>query len=196
VSAGAQAATELGTGDVEGLDASGDLINGAVLVGVGEVGNHLELDDLDAELVLVLLDGVLGIVRAVEVLTLGVGTRTSVVTADNEVGGTMVLTDDGVPDGLTGTTHTHSQTEQTQNGHAVGVTGEESLVGADTGEVVNVTGLGETDNGVDQDIGLARAGRADGKLAVSTVHRVTSLESNDTGPAQLVEVDAQLRGSV
>jgi hypothetical protein len=108
----------------------------------------------------------------------------------------MVLTDDGVPDGLTGTTHTHSQTEQTQNGHAVRVTGEESLVGADTGEVVNVTGLGETDDGVDQDVSLARAGRADGKLTVSTVHGVTGLESDDTGPAQLVEVDAQLRGSV
>lgn len=196
VGAGAQTATELGTGDVEGLDASGDLVNGAVLIGVGQVGDHLELDDLDAELVLVLLDGVLGIVGTVEVLTLGVGARTGVVTTDNEVGGTMVLTDDGVPDGLTGTTHTHGQAEQTQNGHAVGVAGQESLVGADTGEVVNVTGLGQTDDGVDQDIGLAGASRADSQFTVSTVHGVTGLESDDTGPAQLVEVDTQFRGGV
>jgi hypothetical protein len=196
VSAGAQTTAQLGTGDVEGLHASGDLVNGAVLIGVGEVGNHLEFDDLDAELVLVLLDGVLSIVGAVEVLALGVGTRTGVVTTDNEVGGTMVLTDDGVPDGLTGTTHTHGQTQETQDGHAVGVAGKESLVGADTGEVVNVTGLGETDNGVNQDIGLAGTGRADSQLTVGTVHGVTSLESDDTGPAQLVEVDTQLCGGV
>jgi hypothetical protein len=119
-----------------------------------------------------------------------------VVTADNEVSGTVVLTDDSVPDGLTGTTHTHGQAEQTQNGHAVGVAGEQGLVGADTGEVVNVTGLGQTDDGVDQDIGLAGASRADGQLTVSTVHGVTGLESDDAGPAQLVEVDAQLSGGV
>ena len=196
VSTGAQTATELGTGDVEGLDASGDLVNGTVLISVGQVGNHLELDNLNAELVLVLLNGVLGIVGAVEVLALRVGTRTGVITTNNEVGGTVILTDDSVPDGLTGTTHTHGQTEQTQDGHAVGVTGKESLVGADTGEVVNVTGFGKTDNGVDQDIGLARAGRADSQFTVSTVHGVTSLESDNTGPAQLVEVDTQFSGGV
>lgn len=196
VSTGAETATELGTRDVQGLDTLGDLVNRAVLVGVGQVGDHLELNDLDAELVLVLLDGVLGIVGAVEVLTRGVLTGTSVVTADNEVGGTVVLTDDGVPDGLTGTTHTHSQTQQTQSGHAVGVAGDEGLVGADTGEVVDVTGLGQTDDGVDQDIGLAGAGRANSQFTVSTVHGVTGLESDNAGPAQFVEVNAQFSGSV
>jgi hypothetical protein len=156
----------------------------------------LEFHDLDSELGLVLLDSVLGIVGAVEILALGVGTRTGVVTTDNEVGGTMILADDGVPDGLTGTTHAHGQTEETQDGHAVGVAGKESLIGADTGEVVNVTGLGETDDGVNQDIGLAGTSRADSQLTVSTVHRVTSLESDDAGPAQFVEVDAQLCGGV
>lgn len=193
---GAQTTAELGTGDVEGLDASGDLVNGAVLVGIGEVGDHLEFDNLDAELILVLLDGVLSIVGTVEILALGVGTRTGVVTTNNEVGSTMVLADDGVPDGLTGTTHTHGQTEETQDGHAVGVTGKERLVCADTGEVVNVTGLGQTDNRVNQDIGLAGTSRADSQLTVSTVHGVTGLESDDAGPAQFVEVDAQLCGGV
>lgn len=196
VGAGAQTAAQLGTGNVQSLDALGDLVDGAVLVGVGQVGDHLELDDLDTELILVLLNGVLGIVGAVEVDTLGVLTGTSVVTADNEVSGTVVLTDNSVPDSFTGTTHTHGQAEQTQNGHAVGVAGKESLVSADTGEVVNVTGLGQTDDGVDQDICLARASRADGQLTVSTVHGVTGLEGDDAGPAQLVEVDAQLSGCV
>lgn len=196
VSTGAETTAQLSTGDVQGLDASGDLVDGAVLVGVREVSDHLELDDLDTELILVLLNGVLSIVGAVEVLALGVATGTGVVTADNEVSGTVVLTDDSVPDGLTGTTHTHGKAEQTQNGHAVGVTGEEGLIGTDTSEVVNVTRLGQTNDGVDQDVSLARASRADGQLTVSTVHGVTGLESDNAGPAQLVEVNAELSGGV
>jgi hypothetical protein len=62
--------------------------------------------------------------------------------------------------------------------------------------VVNVTGLGETDNGVNQDIGLAGASSANGQLTVSTVHGVTGLESDNAGPAQLVEVNTEFGGSV
>lgn len=64
------------------------------------------------------------------------------VTADDEVGSTVVLADNGVPDGLTGTGHTHGKGQKTQDSHSVGVTGQESLVDTDTGEVVDVTGLG------------------------------------------------------
>lgn len=196
MSTGAQTLTQLGTGDVESADISGDLILGLVFINVRAVGDLLELDDLDTQLTLVLLDSVLSVVRPVEVLALGVLTGTGVVTTNNEVSGTMVLPDDGVPDGLTGTTHTHGQGQKTQDGHTVGVTGEESLVGTDTGEVVDVTGLGETDNGVDQDVGLVGAGGTDGQLTVSSVHGVSGLESDNSGPAELVEVDTELCGSV
>ena len=196
VSTGAQTLTQLGTGNVKGADISGDLVLGLVFINVRAVGDLLELDDLDTQLALVLLDSVLSVVGAVEVLTLGVLTGTGVVTANNEVGGTMVLPDDGVPDGLTGTTHTHGQGQETQDGHTVGVTGEESLVGTDTGEVVNVTGLGKTNNGVDQDVGLVGAGSTDSQLTVSSVHGVSGLESDNSGPAELVEVDTELCGSV
>lgn len=118
------------------------------------------------------------------------------VTADNEVGRTMVLADNGVPDGLTGTSHAHSQRQKSQDGHAVGVAGHQRLVDTDTGEVVNVTGLGQANNGVDENVGLASAGSADGQLTVSAVHGVPRLESNDLGPAKLVEVQTQFRGCV
>lgn len=196
VSTGAETLAELSTGDIEGADTSGDLVLGAVLVIVGAVGDLLELDDLDAQLGLVLLDGVLSVIRTVELLTLGILTGTGVVTTNNEVSGTMVLPDDGVPDGLTGTTHTHGQGQETQDGHTVRVAGEESLVGTDTGEVVNVTGLGQTDNGVDEDVGLLGAGGTDGQLTVSSVHGVSGLEGDNSVPAELVEVNAQLCGSV
>jgi hypothetical protein len=49
---------------------------------------------------------------------------------------------------------------------------------------------------VDQDIGLASASSTNGQLTVSSVHGVSSLESNNSVPAELVEVNTQLRGGV
>jgi hypothetical protein len=44
---------------------------------------------------------------------------------------------------------------------------------------------------VDEDVGLAGTGSADGQLTVSTVHGVSGLEGDDLGPAKLVEVKAE-----
>lgn len=118
------------------------------------------------------------------------------VTTDDEVGCTVVLADNSVPDGLARTSHTHSKRQKSQDGHAVGVAGHERLVDTDTGEVVNVTGLGQADDGVDEDVGLAGAGSADRQLTVSAVHGVPGLESDDLGPAKLVKVQTQFGGRV
>lgn len=192
--AGAQTVAQLGTRDVEGGGALGDGVARPVLVLLGEVDHLLELNHLDAKLLLVLLDEDLSIVGAVVVLAVLVLAGAGVVTADDEVGGTVVLADHGVPQGLTGTTHAHGEGQQGQGGHAVGVAGQESLVDTDTGEVVDVAGLGQTDDGVDEDVGLLGAGGTDRQLTVSTVHGVSGLESNDLLPAELVEVGSQLRG--
>ena len=196
VGPGAQPLAQLGAGDVQGAGAGGDLVLGLVLVGIGAVGDLLELDDLDAQFVLVLLDGVLGVVGAVEVDALGVLAGPGVVAADDEVGGPVVLPDDGVPDGLAGTAHPHGQRQQTQDGHAVGVAGQEGLVGPHPGEVVDVPGLGQPDDGVDQHVGLLGPGGAHGQLAVRPVHGVAGLEGDHSVPAELVEVNAQFRGGV
>ena len=118
------------------------------------------------------------------------------VTADDEVRCTEVLTDDGVPDCFAGTSHTHGEGEEGEVAHAVGVLGHNGLVDTDTGVVVDVTGLGETDDGVDEDVRLPLAGSADGELTVSTVHGVAGLEGDDLAPGDLVEVCAELSGSV
>lgn len=193
--ASAKTVAQLGAGDVGGASALGDLVTGHVLVAVGEVDHLLELDHLDAELLLVLLHEVLGVIRAVVVLAVLVLAGASVVTADDEVSGTVVLSDDGVPEGLAGTTHAHGQGQESESSHAVGVSGQQSLVDTDTGEVVNIAGLGETDDGLDQDIGLLGASGANRQLTVSSVHGVSGLEGHDLLPAQLVKVGAELRGS-
>lgn len=196
VGASAETTAELSSGNVEGLGASGDLIRGDVLVRVGQVGDLLERHDLNVDLVLVLLDKVLGIVRAVEILAGRILSGASVVTANDEVGGSVVLTDNGVPECLTGTSHAHGQGQERESSHAGGVAANDGLVDTDTSEVVNVTGLSQTNDGVDEDVGLARAGSANSQLAVSTVHGIAGLESNDTGPVELLEVGAELSGSV
>jgi hypothetical protein len=101
-----------------------------------------------------------------------------------------------VPNGLTGATHTHGQGQQTQDGHAVGVSVHQGLVDTHTGEVVDITRLGQTHNGVDEHVSVVGAGSADGQLSVSTMHGVSGLESDDSGPAELVEVEAHLRRGV
>ena len=97
-----------------------------------------------------------------------------------------------MPQSLTRTSHTHSQRKKGEDSHAVGVTGKEGLVDTDTGEVVNVTRFGETNDGVDKDIGLARTSSADSQLTVSAVHGVSGLESDNSGPAKLVKVQTNL----
>jgi hypothetical protein len=114
------------------------------------------------------------------------------ITSNNEMGGTVILADDCVPDSFTGTSHTHSEGKQTEHGHSVGVTRKEGLVDANTSEVVNVTWLSETDDGVNQHVGLASASSADSELPVRSVHRVSCLESDYLGPAELVEVQTEL----
>lgn len=194
--ASAETVAELSSGDVEGANAGWDLILWLVLVRVWEVGHHLERHNLDTELVLVLLNRVLGVVWAVELLALAVLSWAGVITSDNEVGRTEVLANDRVPDSLTRTTHAHGKREETEDGHTVRVAGKECLVDTDTGEMVNVSWLGKTDDWMNEDIGLARTSSANRQLTMSAVHWVAGLESNDAGPAQFVEVKAELSRSV
>jgi hypothetical protein len=97
-----------------------------------------------------------------------------------------------VPDGFAGTAHAHGEGEESENSHAIGIAGHQGLVDADTGEVIDVTRLGKTNDGMDQHIGLARPRSADSQLAMRAVHGVPRLEGHDLLPAQLVKVQTQL----
>ena len=107
VFAGAEPVAEFGAADVEGSDAGWDFVFGTVLVAVGEVGHHLEWDDFDAEFVSVFLNGVLSVVRAVELFAFGILARTRVIPSHDEMCSTVVLPDDSVPYRFSRSTHTH-----------------------------------------------------------------------------------------
>ena len=85
----------------------------SIFIGVWKICHHLELHDFNAKLISVLLNSVLGIIWAVEILASAVLAWTSMVTTDDEVCSTVILTDDGMPDGFTRTAHTHGKTKQT-----------------------------------------------------------------------------------
>lgn len=79
--------------------------------------------------------------------------------------------------------------------------------------MVDVTGLGQTDDGVNEDIGLAGTGSTDSEFPVCAMHGIPGsllevfrtvglgtgipgLESDDLGPAELLKVETEFRGCV
>ena len=114
----------------------------------------------------------LGIIRTIEINTLGVLAGASMVAADDEMCGAVILADDGMPDGFTGTAHAHSEWEETEDSHSIGVAREKRLVDADACEVIDVTGFCEADDGMDENVGLTLAGGTNSELTMSTMHRV------------------------
>jgi hypothetical protein len=62
--------------------------------------------------------------------------------------------------------------------------------------VINVAGLCETDDGVNEDVGLPLTRCAHGQLAVSTVHGIACLEGDYFAPCQFFEMRAKLRRSI
>ena len=187
-STGLEPPAKLCTRDIKSLYTLGYLINRLVLIHRRHISHLLEWHHLNLDLVAVLGDKVLCIIRTIEVLSLRVLPRTSVITNDNEMRRTKVLTDDSVPDGFARTSHTHGEGKESEVTHTVGVLCHDSLVDTNTCVVIDVAGFGETDDGVDEDVGLALTGGEDGEFTVSAVHGVTSLESDDFAPGNFVEV--------
>lgn len=191
-----QSRTELSSGDVGSRSALGNLVDRLVFVRTGKVSHSLEGNHLNVELILVLRNQLLRVVRAVKVLSLRVLAWSSVVSADNEVGRTEVLSDDSVPEGFTRSSHAHRKGEKSEVGHTFGVGRHQGLVGPNTGVVVDISGFGETHNRVDEDVGSALTGGTDGELSVGAMHGVSGLEGNDSPPGELVEVSPELSGGV
>jgi hypothetical protein len=191
-----QSLSEFRTGNIGSWSTLGHLVDRLVLVGTRQVSHSLERNHFNLQLVLELSNELLRVVRTVEVFTLRVLSRSGVITSDNEVGGSEVFSDNSVPNGLSGSSHSHSQRKEGEVSHTFGVRGHERLVSSDTGVVVDISGLGKTDNGVDEDVGPSLTGGSDSKLSVGSVHGVSGLESNDLAPCELVEVVSELGGGV
>lgn len=62
--------------------------------------------------------------------------------------------------------------------------------------MVDIARLRQTDDGVDQDVRLPSPRRSYSQFSMCAMHGIASLERDDTAPAKLLEVCAQLCRSV
>ena len=145
---------ELGARDVERLLVLRHFVDRVVLVFVRHEDHLLEVDHLHAELFLVLLHQLLGIVRTVERLAGRVLAGAGVVAADDEVRAAVVAADDRVPDRLARPAHPHRQRQQREVRRVLRVVVHDRLVAADAGVMIDVARLGHADDRVDQQVGF------------------------------------------
>ncbi len=187
-----QPVAQLGAGERQHPGALRHLVQRPVGVQVLDVDHHLERHHLDAQLLLVLAQQLLGLVGTVERLAGGVVAGPGVVAADDEVGAAVVLADDGVQQRLARPAHAHRQRQQRQHRGVVGIALQHPLVAAHAGVVVDVARLGHAHDRVDQQVGLELAGRPQGELEVGPVHRVAGLEGHHLPPAEPLEARPHL----
>lgn len=118
--------------------------------------------------------------------------RSSVIPTDDEVGSSKVLPNNRVPKSLPGSSHPHSQRQQGQSSHTIRVSLDDCFVDSYSSESINISGLGKSNDGVDEDVGEVLTSSTDSQLSVSPVHGVSGLEGNDSSPGELVEVGTEL----
>jgi hypothetical protein len=106
------------------------------------------------QLVTILGDKLLRIVGPVKILSIRIFSGAGVIATHDKVRRAVVFADDGVPERLSRPRHSHCEREKSEVRHAVGIFGHDRLVDADTGVVVNVTGFGEANDGVDEKVRL------------------------------------------
>jgi hypothetical protein len=66
--------------------------------------------------------------------------------------------------------------------HSLGVRGHQSLISPDSGVVVDISRLGQSNNWVDEDVGSSLSSSSDGQFSVGSVHWVSGLESDNRPP--------------
>ena len=72
--------------------------------------------------------------------------------------------------------------------HSLGVRRHQSLVSPNSGVVVDISRLGQSDNRVNEDVGSSLSSSSDGEFSVGSVHWVSGLESDNSPPRKFVEV--------
>lgn len=102
--------------------------------------------------------------------------------SNDEMRSTKVLSDNRMPNCFPGSSHPHSKGQKSKSTHSIGVFLHDSLIHPNSRVMVDITWLGEPNYGVDEDVGLALSGGADGEFAMGSVHWVTGLECHDFAP--------------
>lgn len=192
-----QTLTKHGTGD----DNAGLLAVRASTHGGGAVALVTEEGPVDLERLAQQVLGRVGVGRDLVEDLLGIEhtvvvTDTGVVAADDHVGAAVVLTEEGVQEGLTGAGVSHIERVASLDnlvGHKVLV--DEGLDTVNTDISRDVSRLQVTDKGVDED-SITDLDSDLGEVLVGSVHGVTQLQGGDGVPSTLGELGAGLGRSL
>ncbi len=101
-----------------------------------------------------------------------------------------------MPDGLAGASHAHGKVQKAHGCGGCGVFAKNGLIAAHAGKVIDIARFGQTDNGVDQQVGLRLACGAECQFLMRTVQRVACLKCDNLAPAHLAEIGAQFVGRI
>jgi hypothetical protein len=80
--------------------------------------------------------------------------------------------------------------------HSLGVRRHQCLISPNSGVVIDISRLGQSNNRVNEDVGSSLSSSSDGEFSVGSVHWVSGLESDNSPPREFVEVCSELGGGV
>ena len=160
IGAEGQPVAQLGSRDIERFLLLGHFVDGIVFVLIRQEHHLLEVDHLYAQLFLVLLQQLLGVVRSVERLAGRILAGAGMVAADDQMRAAVVATNDRVPDRLARPAHPHCQRQQRQVGRVLRVVGHQGLVATDARVMVDVARLRHAHDRMHKQIGLFFFGRS------------------------------------
>ncbi len=186
-----QTLPQFGAGNVEHARALRDLVVRNVFVLILEVDHHVERDHGHADVGFVLLEELLGVVRTVEGLAVGVVARSGMVAADDEMRAAVVLADDAVPDRLARSAHAHGKGKHGQLHRCLRILREQQLVATHAREVIHVARLGHANGRMKKQVRFDLLGRAESELLVGPMHGIAGLERNHATPAEARKFSAQ-----
>ena len=118
------------------------------------------------------------------------------IATDYQVGASVVLAHNCMPDCLSRPTHTHRQLEQAECRRVLGIAAQDCLVTANPRVILHIARLGQTDHWMYQQVGLLFRRSAARQLNMGTMHRIARLECDDFIPTAFRELCAKLRWSL
>jgi len=160
---------QIAGGDADGPRPDHHLAIRRVAVFVGEIHELAHRHARDPQLLFVPPHQLLSVVRTVERLARGAATRTRVVGAHDRVGTAVVLLNEREQQRFLRSRQPHRVRQERERHRIVRIVGQDRLAGADPRVVIDVTGLSEPYDGVDQELGVALSRRAECDLVIDAV---------------------------
>ena len=150
-----------------------------VRVQLPDVDQHREWHHGDADLRFEPTQQVLGRIGSIERPAVAVVSRAGVIPTDDQVGASEIPPNDRVPDRFPRSRHPHRERQQGEHRGIGGIPVQQGLVAAHPRVMVDITGFGHANDGIDQDLAAHGTGCPHRQLLVDAMHGVAGLKRHD-----------------